>query len=161
MKIKCSLSPVHWKVQVEPQFRLCRRERDISGKGTASPAQRSKNIQYSIFNILQLKDLKNIQSGHFSPWVLLRLRNKMYQSVILPDGSWRRFLTFSSSWAAACSQSSAGRAPYLRRGHLFQFVNYIFPWCILLVCVSLYWGCWLLFNLCSDNDSDDALFSAA
>ena len=59
MKIKCSLSPVHWKVQVEPQFRLCRRERDISGKGTASPAQRSK--KYSIiFHLGYFSDIQGL-----------------------------------------------------------------------------------------------------
>ena len=46
------ISPVHWKVQVEPQFHLCRPERDISDKGTASPAQISAGNTYLSFKYL-------------------------------------------------------------------------------------------------------------
>ena len=51
---------MHWKVLVEPRFRLCRLAKDISDRGTASPAQISGEDIYFIFCWLEILNIKSL-----------------------------------------------------------------------------------------------------
>ena len=101
-----SLSPVHWKVQVEPQFRLCRRERDISGKGTASPAQRSKKYSIRSFFTLGPTQTKkeNVPKCYFTWWFVKAVLDFLFflGGCLFAKFSWARSISEKSSFVSIC-----------------------------------------------------------
>ena len=101
-----SFSPVHWKVQVEPQFRLCRRERDISGKGTASPIQRSKKYSIRSFFTLGSTQTKkeNVPKCYFTWWFVKAVLDFLFflGGCLFAKFSWARSISEKSSFVLIC-----------------------------------------------------------